>query len=152
ALGAWGPIALGVVGIVLLVLRERVAPQPMLPLRLFGNMIFSMSCLITFLMSTVMVGLIIIVPIDYGLVGGLAANEAGARLIPMTFGAVMGSFFAGQCITRFGRYRIFPVTGTLTACLACLIVAYVGLGRSAVFDLGLTALLGLAFGFQLSPM
>jgi len=147
-----GPVGLGLVGIVALVLRERVAPEPMLPLRLFANRTFSICSVIAFLNSGVMIALVMLVPIDYQLVGGLAANQAGIRLISLTVGAVFGSFIAGQTISRTGRYRVFPIMGTAGTTTLCGVIAWFGLGGAPVFDVGMTGLLGLSFGFQLSPI
>ena len=80
----------------------------MIPLRLFANRIFAVANLITFTMAMVMIALIILVPLDFELVGGLPANAAGIRLIPMTGGTVIGSYIAGQLVSRTGRYRILP--------------------------------------------
>jgi EmrB/QacA subfamily drug resistance transporter len=147
-----GPIALGLVFVLALIMRERVAPDPMLPLRLFANHTFSVSSLISFLNSGVMIALIMLVPINYQLVGAMPANEAGIRLISLTVGAVLGSFFAGQLVTRTGRYRIFPIIGTAMTTMMCGAIALVGLGHMPMFDVVTTTLLGLSFGFQLSPM
>jgi EmrB/QacA subfamily drug resistance transporter len=73
--GVLGPIALGVICVVGLILWERVAPEPMLPLRLFANATFSLSSAASFLTAMVMIGLIIIVPIGYELVAGIPANQ-----------------------------------------------------------------------------
>ncbi|HWK45477.1 MAG TPA: MDR family MFS transporter [Stellaceae bacterium] len=150
--GVIGPLVIGLVFVVGLILRERVAPEPMLPLRLFGNSIFSCACILSLSMSMVMIGLTILVPLNYELVGGLAPDLAGARLIPMTGGTVAGSFLAGQLLTRTGRYRIFPIIGTSVMTLACLAIAYVGLGHSLGFDIVATGILGASFGFQLAPI
>ncbi|MBI3512594.1 MAG: MFS transporter [Proteobacteria bacterium] len=148
----FGPIALGVIFIVALVLRERVASEPMLPLRLFANPTFSLCSLIAFLNHGVMIALIMLVPINYQLASGMSANQAGMRLISMTVGAVLGSFIAGQLVSRTGRYRIFPIIGTTTTAIMCAAIAWVGLGRSTPLDVAATLLLGLSFGFQLSPL
>ena len=149
---AIGPIVLGILFTVALVLRERATPEPMLPMRLFGNRIFTVASTLTFTMSMVMIGSIVLMPINYQMVGGLGPGEAGARLIPMTAGAVLGSFIAGQVITRTGRYRIFPLIGGAGMTVICAAIAWVGLGRSASFDLVATGLLGLSFGCHLSPV
>ena len=82
----------------------------------------------------VMIALIILVPLDFELVSGRPANEAGIRLIPMTGGTVLGSFIAGQLVTRTGRYRIFPIVGAIaTTGLAARSRLY-GLGKSALTD------------------
>jgi EmrB/QacA subfamily drug resistance transporter len=146
------PIAIGILFLFALVIREREAASPMIPLRLFGNQIFAVANLITFTTAMVMIALIILVPLDFELVGGLSANAAGIRLIPMTGGTVLGSFVAGQLVSRTGRYRIFPIFGAGAMTLACGMIAFIGLGRSASIDTALTALLGLSFGFQLAPV
>ncbi len=156
--GGWGrvdvfvPIAIGIVILGGLIVREREAPEPMIPLRLFANRIFAVGSLTAFTMSMVMIALIILVPLDFELVSGLAANEAGIRLIPMTGGTVLGSFIAGQLVTRTGRYRIYPIFGAAAMTGLCAAIAVFGLGNSVLVDTALTGGLGLAFGFQLSPV
>src|SRR5216684_2220173 len=78
------------------------------------------------------------VPIDYGLVGGLSANAAGMRLIPITGGTALGSFVAGQLVSRTGRYRIFPVSGACSMTVLCAALAYLGLGHALWIDLAAT--------------
>lgn len=141
-----------VVGIVLLaglVVWERECREPMIPLRLFANPIFSVGSTISFSMSMVMISMIILVPLDFELAGGLAPNEAGIRLIPMTGGTVLGSFIAGHLVSRTGHYRIFPILGAGAMTIICATIALTGLGRWWVLDTILTAALGLSFGFQL---
>jgi EmrB/QacA subfamily drug resistance transporter len=156
--GGWGrvdvfvPIAIGIVILGGLIVREREAPEPMIPLRLFANRIFVVGSLTAFTMSMVMIALIILVPLDFELVSGLRANEAGIRLIPMTGGTVLGSFIAGQLVTRTGRYRIYPILGAAAMTGLCAAIAVFGLGNSVLVDTALTGVLGLAFGFQLSPV
>jgi EmrB/QacA subfamily drug resistance transporter len=143
---------LGIILMIALVVWEREARSPMIPLRLFGNRIFAVASLISFTMSMVMIALIIIVPLAFELAGGLSPNAAGMRLIPMTGGTVLGSYIAGQLMTRTGRYRRYPILGAGVMTLCCGTIALVGLGRSIVLDTVLTAGLGLSFGFQLAPV
>jgi EmrB/QacA subfamily drug resistance transporter len=158
AAGGWGridvlvPIAIGIVLLGLLIVREREAPEPMMPLRLFANRIFAVGSLIAFTMSMVMIALIILVPLDFELVSGLAADQAGIRLVPMTGGTVLGSFIAGQLVTRTGRYRLYPILGATAMTGLCAAIAVFGLGHAAPIDAVLTGGLGIAFGFQLSPV
>ncbi|MFZ3234787.1 MAG: MDR family MFS transporter [Stellaceae bacterium] len=146
------PIVIGLVFSAFLIVHERETREPMIPLRLFTNRIFAVGSSISFTNSMVMIALIILVPLDFELVSGLAANEAGIRLIPMTGGTVLGSFIAGQLVTRTGRYRIFPIVGAIAMTGLCGALAFYGLGKSALTDGLLTGGLGLSFGFQLSPV
>jgi EmrB/QacA subfamily drug resistance transporter len=149
---SWAPIAAGLALTLVLVLRERVAPEPMLPLRLFFNPVFTMSIGITILVQIVMTALIILVPLNYQLVAGLSPDEVGLRLMPLTVGSVVGSATAGSLISRTGRYRIFPLAGSAMATLTCAAIGYVGLGHSLAFDVVALSLLGIAWGGQFSPL
>ncbi len=158
AAGGWGrpdvllPIAIGLLFLGWLIVHEREAREPMIPLRLFINRIFAVGSTIAFTNAMVMIALIILVPLDFELVSGLAANQAGIRLIPMTGGTVLGSFIAGQLVTLTGRYRVFPIVGAMAMTGLCAALAFYGLGNSLLMDTMLTGGLGLSFGFQLSPV
>ena len=149
ALGCFG---LGLVFLVALIAQERSVAQPMLPLQLFRSPVFTMGILVTALSSMVMMALVILVPLDYQMVAGLSAKDAGLRMIAMTLGSVTGSFLAGQAVSRTGRYRPFAVLGASVATLMCLVIAVMGLGHSLLLDTAVTLLLGLSFGCQFSPM
>jgi EmrB/QacA subfamily drug resistance transporter len=145
-------MGLGVLFLVGLVAWEREARSPLIPLRLFGNRIFAVASVISFTMSMVMIALIILVPLAFEISAGLAANQAGIRLIPMTGGTVLGSFIAGRLMSRTGRYRIYPIAGAAAMTLFCCALALFGLGHSVSLDTVLTTGLGLSFGFQLAPV
>ena len=155
AAASWGrsevliPLAIGIAFLAALVVHEREAVEPIMPLRLFANRIFSVASFISFSMSMVMIAMIILVPLDFELGAGMAPNEAGLRLIPMTGGTVVGSFIVGRLVSRTGRYRIFPIVGAGAMTILCGVIAVVGLGRSWSLDTLLTAMLGLSFGAQL---
>ncbi|MBL6459025.1 MFS transporter [Belnapia sp. T6] len=143
---------LGLVFLVWLILQERSVQQPMLPLHLFGNPVFSLGIAISGLSSMVMMALVILVPLDYQLVAGLSPKEAGLRMIAMTLGTVTGSFVAGQAVSATGRYRPFVMLGTAVATAMSLLVALLGIGHDPLRDTVVTLLLGLSFGCQFSPM
>ncbi|HXP30729.1 MAG TPA: MDR family MFS transporter [Stellaceae bacterium] len=150
--GALGPIAVGLLVAAALILWERVAPEPMLPLRLFRNPVFSVAIAVITLISAVLVGLVILIPLNYQLVAGVQPEAAGARLIPFTLGTVAGSGMAGILVGRTGRYKLLLIIGTVGATAACAVTAAIGLGQSLLFDVLCTAFLGTALGFQLSPI
>ncbi|MDB5381334.1 MAG: Drug resistance transporter, EmrB/QacA subfamily [Rhodospirillales bacterium] len=156
--GSWGSaetltgFAVGGAFLVALVLWELRVREPMLPMRLFANSIFAYASVVTLLTSTVMIALILIIPLHYQLLVGLAPGAAGIRLIAMTLGTVSGSFVAGQLITKTGRTWIFPVIGCAGATAGCMLLAVLGLGHTLVVDLAVTMLLGLSLGGQMSPL
>ncbi len=44
---------------------------------------------------------------------GMTATESGLSMVPMVAGIITMSIISGQLITRYGRYKIFPVLGAL---------------------------------------
>jgi MFS family permease len=44
-------------------------------------------------------------------------TQAGLALLPLMLGLLITSIVSGRIISRVGRYRVFPIAGTLTAAL-----------------------------------
>jgi EmrB/QacA subfamily drug resistance transporter len=145
------PLALGLVALGLLILREYAAREPMIPLPLFRNRMFSLACTASALCNMIMTALIVIVPINYQF-AGIAPNASGIRLIPITVGMATASFFVGHRVSRSGRSRIYPIIGGVALILALLVTARIGLGHSLLFDIICTSALGLSFGHQFNPL
>lgn len=90
---------------------EQRVKEPILPLSLFKNPIFSVSMLITFLTGVGMFGSILYVPLFAQLVLGLNATDSGAILTPLMLGMVGASIVSGQIISRTGKYKWIAVGG-----------------------------------------
>ncbi|WP_305783683.1 MDR family MFS transporter [Symbioplanes lichenis] len=82
-----------------------------LPLRVFANRSFVKGTLVAFVVGTVMVGVISIIPQFFQVSHGMGPMEAGFRLLPTMLGAIVGALCSGQLIVRTGRYRGQAVTG-----------------------------------------
>lgn len=109
-------IGLGVGGLLLavaFVLRQRVAPEPLIPLRLFASRTYSLVAAGGFVIGASMFGAIVFLPVFLQLVTGASATEAGLLMAPLMGGVIVSSVASGRRITTTGRYRIFPVVGTL---------------------------------------
>jgi EmrB/QacA subfamily drug resistance transporter len=115
---AWssGPIvAMGVIGVVLLVLFpfvERRAAEPILPLELFQNRIFDVTSAIGFIVGLALFGAVTFLPFYFQVAKGYSATKSGLLLTPMMLGLLITSILSGNLITRFGRYKPFPIAGT----------------------------------------
>ncbi len=120
---AWGSsviIGLSVLAVVLIVafvLWERKAAEPILPPNLYGIGIFRVSTSVSFLLSMIMFGAIIYLPLYLQLVDGVSAMVSGLLMIPMMMGVLGASVFSGQMVSRTGRYKIFPVVGSVLVIL-----------------------------------
>jgi EmrB/QacA subfamily drug resistance transporter len=118
---AWGSatiLGLGAAAAVLLAafgLVERRAAEPIIPLALFRNSTFDVSGAVSFIIGFAMFGVISFLPLYLQLVTGASATNSGLLLLPLMFGLLGASTISGQLISRTGRYKVFPVTGTAVA-------------------------------------
>ena len=106
------------IGLLLFVGQERRAPEPILPLSLFGNPIFTVSITALFLVGIGMFGAIVFIPLYAQLVLGADATGSGTILMPLTLAFVTASVVAGQVTSRTGRYKAVAVLGLALATVA----------------------------------
>lgn len=112
--------ALGLASLGAFIFAESRAKEPIIPLELFKNSIFTTSVSITFLTSAAMFGAIVYIPIFAQLVQGVSATASGTILTPLMFGLIGASVVAGQVIARTGRYRILALLGNAGLVLSLL--------------------------------
>jgi len=87
--------------------------EPLLPLSLFRNSIFSLSSLLSLFLGVGMFGTMIFIPEYQQLVRGYSATKSGLLMLPLIVGILSASIISGRLISRTGKYRIYPIFGTL---------------------------------------
>jgi EmrB/QacA subfamily drug resistance transporter len=107
-----GLAALGTVLLLVFLWWETRAEEPILPLTLFRSRIFSVACAMGFTVGMAMFGAIIFLPLFLQLVYGASPTNSGLRMLPLMAGLLAASITSGRLISRMGRYKIFPITGT----------------------------------------
>jgi EmrB/QacA subfamily drug resistance transporter len=107
-LGLYAASALGAVGFVFV---ESRAAEPILPLRLFADPVFSVIQVLAFVVGFAMLGAITFLPSYLQYVKGVDATTSGLRTLPMVAGLLVTSIATGTAVSRTGRYKIFPVAG-----------------------------------------
>jgi EmrB/QacA subfamily drug resistance transporter len=90
----------------------RHAAEPVLPLRLFKNSVFTVSAAISLAAGFAMFGALSYLPLFLQVVHGVSPTISGVYLLPMVLGLLITSIGSGQIIARTGRYKIFPIIGT----------------------------------------
>jgi len=113
--GSWQELTLGAVAAVTFVIflwTQSRAEHPILPLRLFRNMNFSLATGLGFVAGFAMFGGITFLPQYQQFVQGQSATNSGLLLLPMMLSAMVFSLAGGQIISRTGIYRPFPIVGT----------------------------------------
>ncbi len=110
-----GPtIALAVAGLLLLVsfmFVEARVTDAILPPRLLRLRAFATSSAVGFVVGFAMFGSITYLPLYLQVVQGASPTNSGLRLISMMAGLLLTSTISGQIISRWGRYKVFPVAG-----------------------------------------
>ncbi|PTX63181.1 EmrB/QacA subfamily drug resistance transporter [Melghirimyces profundicolus] len=90
---------------------ESRAENPVLPLYLFKNGIFSLSNGIGFLIGMGMFGAVMYMPFFIQGVMGTSASKTGFVMMFMTLSMVVASAITGQLVTKTGRYKTLALAG-----------------------------------------
>ncbi|MGH3542875.1 MAG: MDR family MFS transporter, partial [Mycobacterium sp.] len=96
---------------------------PILPTRLFGSPVFTVCCVLSFVVGFAMLGALTFLPTYMQFVDGVSATTSGLRTLPMVAGLLTTSMGSGVLVGRTGRYKIFPVVGTAVMAIAFLLMS-----------------------------
>jgi EmrB/QacA subfamily drug resistance transporter len=132
---SWQIIGLFALGALILVgfgIREATAPEPILPLDLFRLQIFTVSNIIAFVSGVAMFGALAFLPQYLQLVHGVSATESGLLLLPLLVGLLAMSISSGLYISRTGKYRWFPLAGTIGVTIGLALLTQLGAHTSLV--------------------
>ncbi|MEU5012057.1 MFS transporter [Streptomyces sp. NPDC021749] len=141
----------GALGSALLFLAvEHFAAQPIVPLRLFRDPVFHLTCLIGTAAGIALFGAASRLPTFLQRVDGASATESGLLMLPLLSGIVLGSVVSGGLIHRTGHsHKAFAVLGCAVAAGGMWLLSRSAPGASRVVYGLWTALLGLGIGFVL---
>ncbi|MGH8981026.1 MAG: MDR family MFS transporter, partial [Acidimicrobiales bacterium] len=142
-------VVLGVAGVVLLavwVVVERRAEEPVLPLHLFKNKVFSAASLIGFVVGFALFGAVTFLPVFLQVAKGADPTFSGLELLPLMGGLLVTSVLSGFLVSRFGRYKVFPVVGTAVMTVGMFLLSTVHAGTSEGVMYADMAVLGMGLG------
>ena len=150
-----GPGA-ALIGLVLLlgwgfVARERRAQEPVLPLTLFANPVMRAAAGINFTSGLLLWCGIFFVPQFVQQVREISPTRSGLVLMPLMFGAALGTLVTGRLVARSGRYRIWPITGGVLMTVAMVLLASLDRQSSLAFAALSALLLGTGAGCSMQP-
>jgi EmrB/QacA subfamily drug resistance transporter len=148
-------IALIVVGVGLLVtflFVEGRAEEPILPLELFRHRTFAVTSAIGFIIGLALFGSITYLPLFLQVVKGMSPTRSGLQLTPLVGGLLVTSIAAGRLISRFGRYRPFPIVGTALMTVAMVLLSRLGLHTTNLYTALSMVVLGLGLGMVMQVL
>ncbi len=97
------------------VAQERRAPEPILPLHLFGIRTFALAMVISLAAGAAMMSANAFLPLFLQVVTGTSATSSGLLLAPMMISMTITAAIAGNLTTRTGRYKWLLVVGPLAS-------------------------------------
>ncbi|KOX12366.1 MFS transporter [Saccharothrix sp. NRRL B-16348] len=102
-----------VIALGLFVIVENRAAEPMLPMRLFRDRVFTVCVVLSFVVGFAMLGGVTFLPTYLQYVHGASATQSGLEMLPLVVGLLIASITTGNVIGKTGRYRVFPLVGSL---------------------------------------
>jgi EmrB/QacA subfamily drug resistance transporter len=109
---------------------ETKAEEPIMPLRLFKNDIFTVSSLMSLVTGMSMFASILYIPLYQQLVRGYSPTESGLLMLPLVVGILGTSIVVGRLISKLGRYRPFPIIGNIVLALGIWLFSHLALNTS----------------------
>lgn len=106
-----GLFALSVASLIIFIYVEKQATNPVIPLHLFRDDIFTISNVISFIVGAGMYASIMYMPFFVQGVLGYTATHSSYLTMPMTLSLVVGSAVCGQLMTKTGTYKKFALFG-----------------------------------------
>ena len=155
---AWGSsqiIGLAIAGALLLVafcLVESKAAEPIIPLGLFRIRTFSAASGVGFIVGFSMFGAIVYLPLYLQVVQGATPTVSGLQLLPMVAGMLTTFVTSGRLVTSTGRYKVFPIVGSLVLAGGLLLLAQVGPKTPYVVVAAFMLVVGLGVGLVMQVL
>ncbi|WP_106960811.1 MDR family MFS transporter [Streptomyces sp. 351MFTsu5.1] len=125
---------------------ETRAAEPMLPMRLFGNPVFTVCSVLSFIVGFAMLGAMTYLPTYLQYVDGDSATISGVRTLPMVIGLLIASVASGNVVSKTGHYRIFPIVGSLVTALGLFLMSLMGPSTGAWLESLYMFVLGTGIG------
>ena len=143
---------LGVVLLGLFVLAESRAVEPMLPLDLFRNRTFAVTSGIGFIIGLALFGSVTYLPLFLQIVRSKSPTNSGLQLTPMMGGLLITSIVSGQLISKFGRYRPFPIAGTAVMTAGMVLLTRLNVHTTTLETSVYMVVLGLGLGMVMQVL
>ena len=128
------------------VARERTAAEPVLPLRLFGDRVFTVVSAGAFVATLSLFAAIVFLPVFLQLVTRASATGSGLLMLPLLGASALSTIAAGRIMARTGRYKIFPVIGLAAMSAGLLLFSTLGATGSRAMAALYMVVFGAGFG------
>ena len=114
----FGLIAIAVVFTALFIIVESRVAEPVMPLSMFRSRTFLLATAAGMMISVAMFGAIGYMPTYLQMVHGASATSSGLLMTPMMAGLLVASIGSGALVSRYGRYKAYPLVGAVLVVIA----------------------------------
>jgi hypothetical protein len=151
--GSWQVVSLLAVGIALTVFfvfwEAKIASEPIIPMRLFRNRVFSVANAMALVVGITMMGSLVYLSVYLQFVAGYSPTKAGLALLPMMLGVGPAAMVTGITISKIGKYKPFPIAGSGIAVIGMFLMSRMGVNTSATERGVYMLILGLGLGMTM---
>ncbi|OUC95908.1 MDR family MFS transporter [Streptomyces swartbergensis] len=139
-------IGIGVAALVGFVFWQTKAAEPVVPLHIFRSRNFTLMSVIGFITGFVMFGATLFLPLYQQSVQGASATNSGLLLLPMLGAMLVTSMVAGRVTTNTGRYKVFPILGSVLMTVGLYLLSTMDTGTSRLTSGVFMAVVGFGMG------
>ncbi|MGP4002594.1 DHA2 family efflux MFS transporter permease subunit [Streptomyces sp. 8N706] len=131
---------------------ELRAREPMMPMDLFRNPVFTVCSILSFIVGFALLGALTYLPTYLQFVDGITATASGVRTLPMVIGLLATALLAGEVVSRTGRYKIFPILGSGITALGLVLMSTMGASTGPWLETLYMFVLGLGIGLTMQVL
>ena len=132
--------------LVVFIAIQKKVKDPILPLDLFRNRVFSTCNSTGFLTGMAFLGVVMFLPLFMQLVLGVDATQSGIALMPLLFGMIISAAICGVLVTRTGNYKSYLMGGMVLLVLSMFLLSDIGAQSSSIDVSWRVFLMGIALG------
>ena len=144
-----GLFGLTVVALIAFIITEGKVKTPVLPLSLFKNDIVTMSNIAGFLLGAGMMGIMIYTPFFIQGVKGISPSGSGYIMMPMSIAMVFATTFAGNFMTKTGKYKGVGITGLSIAAIGIFLMHFITMGTPIYLLILYLCIIGFGLGLSM---
>ena len=125
---------------------EQRAVEPLIPLGLFNMSVFRVASAAGGLLGFSMFGVITFLPLFLQTVHGATATTSGLQMVPIMAAMLTMSIWSGRRISVTGRYRPYPIAGTIIMTIGIYLMSHLGISTPYWLAAIYMALVGAGLG------
>ena len=147
-----GVLVAGIVFTIGFIREEFRAEEPVLPMRLFKDRVFTIGMLIAFVSGGALMSANVYLPLFLQTVAGATATRAGLLLAPMMLTMTVTSIVSGRYLSKSGRYRPLIRTGPFVVTLGMIGLTRLNVSSKVWHATPWMIVLGVGIGMLMPPL